>query len=98
MIRHQLPDTRGFANAWHDFPYLPTNPPPPPCPQLLIRYFTHFENHFMISKQYHEIYLTVFKPEFKPEEVGGKYATTEEKLQVPFFPVKDRPFLDCPQA
>lgn len=52
----------------------------------------------MISKQYHEIYLTVFKPEFKPEEVGGKYATTEEKLQVPFFPVKDRPFLDCPQA
>eukprot|EP00668_Euglena_longa_P011589 GGOE01013997.1.p1 GENE.GGOE01013997.1~~GGOE01013997.1.p1 ORF type:complete len:506 (+),score=244.71 GGOE01013997.1:95-1519(+) len=50
--------------------------------QLLIRYFTHFENHFMICKQYYEIYLTVFKPEFKPEDIGGKYATVEEKLQV----------------
>jgi 26S proteasome regulatory subunit N5 len=50
--------------------------------QLLIRYFTHFENHFMISKQYYELYATVFRPEFKPEEVSGQYATVEAKLQV----------------
>ena len=61
------PDTMGHKIRFHT---------------LLIRYFTHFENNYMICKQYNEIYNTVFKPEFKPEEVDGKYSTTEEKLEV----------------
>ena len=49
---------------------------------LMIQYYTHYENHYMICKQHYEIYNTVFNPEFKPEEVEGKYSTMEEKLQV----------------